>query len=201
MPWENMPNERGIQLSKDPFAEKIQLFKSPDDILRLLQERERAFKEYRDRNRTLISCLTPAVNVIHAFSATLGEVVSLVSRTHGFFTTSILLFQPNLGRSLSLQQKPFLLALMFSSLYVHQIHSLNRDPYEAYGYKAASGVSSSYDTLLDLFESLGNFLSRLEVYSQVPPTPMMTDIIIKVIVELLRVLGLATKRDPAGANQ
>jgi len=84
----------GIQLSKDPFAEKIQLFKSPDDILRHLQERERAFKEYRDRNRTLISCLTPAVNVIHAFSATLGEVVSLVSRTHGFFTTSILLFQP-----------------------------------------------------------------------------------------------------------
>src|SRR5712672_82455 len=108
----------GIQLSKDPFAEKIQLFKSPDDILRLLQERERAFKEYRDRNRTLISCLTPAVNVIHAFSATLGEVISLVSRTHDFFVISILLFLPNLGRSPSLQQKLFLLVLTFSSLYV-----------------------------------------------------------------------------------
>src|SRR5712672_3938256 len=84
----------GTDLSKDPFAEKIQLFKSPDDILRHLQERERAFNQYRDRNRTLISCLTPAVNVIHAFSAPLGEVVSLVSCTPIFFPISILPFQP-----------------------------------------------------------------------------------------------------------
>src|SRR5712672_2507259 len=86
--------QTGKDLSKDPFAEKIQLFESPDDILRLLQERERAFKQYRDRNRTLISCLTPAVNVIHVLSATLGEAVSLVSCTLIFFPISILPFQP-----------------------------------------------------------------------------------------------------------
>ena len=80
---------------------------------------------------------------------------------------------------------------MFSSLYVDQ--PLIEIPFEAYTFQAASGVTSSYDALLDLFESLGNFLSRLDVYTQVPPTPMMTDIIIKVIVELLRVLGIATK--------
>ena len=66
-------------------------------------------------------------------------------------------------------------------------------PYETHVYKAASGVSSSYDALLELFDSFGNFLGRLEVYTQVPPTPMMTNIIIKITVELLRVLGLATK--------
>jgi len=87
--------QTGIDLSMDPLAEKIQLLQSPDDILRLLQERERAFKGYRDRNRTLISCLNPAVNVIHAFSATLGEAVSLVSRTPIFWPNSILLFLPN----------------------------------------------------------------------------------------------------------
>jgi len=76
---EEYAKQTGTDLSKDPFAEKIQLFKSPDDILRHLQGRERAFKQYRDGNRTLISCLTPAVNVIHAFSAILGEAVSLVS--------------------------------------------------------------------------------------------------------------------------
>ena len=59
-------------------------------------------------------------------------------------------------------------------------------------------MSSSYNAVLDLFESLGNFLSRLEVYAQVPPTHVMTDIIIKIIVELLRVLGLATKEIQQG---
>jgi len=67
-----------------------------------------------------------------------------------------------------------------------------------YVYQAASGVSSGYDALLNLFESLGNFLSRLEIYTQVPPTPMMTDIIIKIVVELLHMLGLATKQIQQG---
>ena len=106
--------QTGIDLSNDPFAEEIQLLNSPDDILRLLQEREKAFKEYRDSNRTLISCLTPAVKVMHAFSATFGEAVSLVSRTPFSFPFSSYYFNSNLGRSLSLQQKLLLLALGFS---------------------------------------------------------------------------------------
>ena len=58
----------------------------------------------------------------------------------------------------------------------------------------ASEVSSSYDALLDLFECLSSFLKRLEIYTNIPPTPMMTDIIIIIIVELLSVLSLATKQ-------
>ena len=69
----------GIDLCNSPFAETLQLSKSSDDILQLLQEREMAFKEYRNRNRRLITCLSPAVKVLHAFSGTLGEAVSLVS--------------------------------------------------------------------------------------------------------------------------
>jgi hypothetical protein len=60
--------------------------------------------------------------------------------------------------------------------------------------QAASGVTSSYDALLDLFECLGNFFKRLEVYTTIPPTPIMTDIIVKIMVELLSVLALATKQ-------
>jgi hypothetical protein len=71
----------GIDLSNDPFAEKLQLSSTPDDILQLLQEREKAFKEYRDGSGRLISCLSPAVQVLHAFSGILGEAVTLVSRT------------------------------------------------------------------------------------------------------------------------
>jgi len=72
--------QTGIDLADSPFAAKFQLSNSPDAVLDLLQEREKAFKEYRERNRTLISCISPAVKVLHAFSATLGEAISLVSR-------------------------------------------------------------------------------------------------------------------------
>jgi hypothetical protein len=60
--------------------------------------------------------------------------------------------------------------------------------------QAASGVSSSYDALLELFECMGSFLKRLDVYTNIPPTPLMTDILVKIMVELLSVLSLATKQ-------
>jgi hypothetical protein len=41
---------------------------------------------------------------------------------------------------------------------------------------------------------LGNFLKRLDIYTTIPPTPIMTDIIIKIMIELLSVLALATKQ-------
>jgi hypothetical protein len=64
--------------------------------------------------------------------------------------------------------------------------------------QAASGVTSSYDALIDLFECLGSFLRRLEIYTTIPPNPMMTDIVIKIMVELLSVLALATKQISQG---
>ena len=71
----------GVDLPNNPFAAAIERANSPGDILELLQEREKAFKDYREGNRRLISCLSPAVNVIQAFSGILGEAVSLVSHT------------------------------------------------------------------------------------------------------------------------
>ena len=64
--------------------------------------------------------------------------------------------------------------------------------------QAASRVTSSYDALLDLFECLSNFLKRLEIYTTIPTTPTMTDIIVKIMVELLSVLALATKQIEQG---
>jgi hypothetical protein len=45
---------------------------------------------------------------------------------------------------------------------------------------------------------LGNFLKRLEIYTTIPPTPMMINIIVKIMVELLSVLALATKQIKQG---
>jgi hypothetical protein len=79
-------NITGIDLSKNPFAAAIERANSPEAILELLQEREKAFKDYREGNRRLINCLSPAVNVIQAFSGILGEAFTLVSRTRHLVT-------------------------------------------------------------------------------------------------------------------
>jgi hypothetical protein len=71
--------ETGIDLSNNPFAAALEQSNSPDAILQLFQQRERAFKEYRDGSRRLINYLSPAVKVLQAFSGILGGVVSLVS--------------------------------------------------------------------------------------------------------------------------
>jgi hypothetical protein len=76
----------GVDLSKNPFAAAIERSNSPEAILELLQEREKAFKEYRDNNRRLINCLTSAVKVIQAFSGILGEAVTLVSHKYDLIT-------------------------------------------------------------------------------------------------------------------
>ena len=75
----NYAKVTGIDLSASPFAAAIEHSNSPEDILELLQEREKTFKEYRNGNQKLISCLRPALKVIHSFSGILGETVSLVS--------------------------------------------------------------------------------------------------------------------------
>jgi hypothetical protein len=80
----------GVDISKNHFAEKLQLSASPDAILELLHDREKAFKEYREGNRKLINQLTPAVEVLHAFSMVLGEAVSLVSNTPLFLCTGFI---------------------------------------------------------------------------------------------------------------
>ena len=69
----------GIDLSKNTFATALKQSNSLETILKLLEGREKAFKEYRDGNRRLMNCLSPAVKVLQAFSGILGEAASLVS--------------------------------------------------------------------------------------------------------------------------
>ena len=62
----------------------------------------------------------------------------------------------------------------------------------------AKGVTDSYDTLVDLLESIEHFLSRLDIYTKIPPTIAMTEIVIKILVELLSALALVTKQIKKG---
>ena len=59
-------------------------------------------------------------------------------------------------------------------------------------------VRASQDTLIDVFERIENFVRRLETYAEVPPTAEMMDIIMKIMVEVLSILAIATKETKQG---
>ena len=63
----------------------------------------------------------------------------------------------------------------------------------AYVPQAAKGVRESQDTLLDIFERIEMFSRRLEVYTEVQATPEMMTIMVQITVEVLSILGIATK--------
>lgn len=70
--------------------------------------------------------------------------------------------------------------------------------HDIWALQTASDVSASYDALVELFECIGNFLKRLRIYTDLSLSPSMTDIIVKILVELLSVLALATKQTKQG---
>ena len=59
--------------------------------------------------------------------------------------------------------------------------------------QAAKGIISNCDALIDLLESIEHFLNRLDIYTRIPPTPAMDEIVIKILVELISTLGLVTE--------
>ena len=59
--------------------------------------------------------------------------------------------------------------------------------------QTAKDVAATYDTLADLIESIQHFFSRLDIYTRIPPTPVMDDMVVKIILELLSTLALTTK--------
>ena len=69
----------GVQLEKHPLANELRGRDSPDEVLKLLEDKAKAFKVYRDGNHKLITWLSPVVQAIHLLSGVLGEAVSLRS--------------------------------------------------------------------------------------------------------------------------
>jgi hypothetical protein len=55
-------------------------------------------------------------------------------------------------------------------------------------------VSSNYSILVDFLESIEQSMNRLYIYSEVPQTGTVTEIITKMMVELLLAIALVTKQ-------
>jgi hypothetical protein len=67
-------------------------------------------------------------------------------------------------------------------------------------YQAAKEANrdAGYEALFDIFQSIEYFLNRLDIYSKIPSTAAMTEVVVKILVELLSVLALTTKKMKQG---
>ncbi|KAL6865505.1 hypothetical protein ACO1O0_001599 [Amphichorda felina] len=63
---------------------------------------------------------------------------------------------------------------------------------------AAHDVSSTYDSILELFEQLKDFTSRLDVYLQYDMSPALRDKVVNIFAALFEVLVIATKEISRG---
>lgn len=80
----------GVDLSTNPYADKLEQLNSPEAIRQLLRDREEAFKKFRNRYRRLINYIVPCVEVLHAISGTLGEALSLPAVSYACHLMSLL---------------------------------------------------------------------------------------------------------------
>ncbi|KAH9055276.1 hypothetical protein EDB87DRAFT_1824722 [Lactarius vividus] len=58
---------------------------------------------------------------------------------------------------------------------------------------AARDVTASQDILVDIFGRVESFFVRLEIYTEVPLTPAMTEKMVQITIEILDILAIATK--------
>ena len=177
---------------------ELQNCDSADAINAILQEQAQSFRGFRGDDGKLIRWLKRTVHVLYTLSTSsaLGSAAGLVrwklpaSRTGPFsdiFETAISTCKCDLrGNRDPSRCKRYLIGFLDLSLT------------GAHYVQAIKDVSASYDALVDLFESTENFLRRLDIYVKIPQTRAMTEIIVKIMVELLSILAIATQQVKQG---
>ena len=171
-----------------PLAPQLQKCDSPASILTVLQSQVNEHDQARNSDERLTKWLRPTINVLLAFSDTLGEGVSLVCLKVISFpdyglTTRTQVFSPAkvifAGAGVLLQVR------LYRRLFATVLETEN--------FQAVKDVIAAQEALVDTFERIENFFKRLEAYTTVRPSAGMTDIIVKIMVEVLNILGIATK--------
>jgi hypothetical protein len=187
--------QTGTGLVDHALAKQLKRCNSVDSITALLQEQARIFHEFRGDDGALMKSLKCSVDILYTLSGTvLGEGIGLVrlktAHRGALFLTVSFIAVPACESNIRWHGHPArrMSILPFPSAYPRDTQVL----------QAVKDVSASYDALVDLFASFENFLSRLGIYTGIPPTPAITNILVKIIVELLSTLALATKQVKQG---
>jgi hypothetical protein len=153
-------NKTKTKLLTHPLTAQLQSCDSPTAILSILQDFIQQFDRRRRSDERLTSWLNPTINVLYAFSSTVGQGLGLV-------------FSPA--------------TVVFSGIGVLLL--------------AAKDVDASQDVLADIFVRIEGFFMRLQSYTEVRPTAAMMDVILKIMIEVLSILAIATKQIKQGRSK
>ena len=170
-----------------PLATQLQSCDSPADILPVLHDLVQQFDQSHISNERLRNWLDPTVNVLFAFSATLGEGVGMV------IPTKVFISYIDRYSSGVLTGKSGVCGYRCPSLGEYSPQFLGAGDCDNVGCQAAKDADASQDVLIDIFSRIERFFKRLESYTEVHPTTSMTGIIIEIMVEVLAILAIATK--------
>ena len=173
-----------------PLAARLQACDTPAAILTILREQIQGLGQSQNSAERWSRWLDPTVNVLFTFSATIGAGVGLVCLMT--YTHSSSAFSYSFGRYF-LPRMWFLLESVSSFQYVPLSISARGPIVTVYVSQAAKDVRASQNTVLDIFERIEMFFRRLEVYTEVEPTPDMMEMMVQITVEVLSILGIATK--------
>jgi hypothetical protein len=66
--------------------------------------------------------------------------------------------------------------------------------------QAAKSVRSSHEALVDFLESIGQFINRLDIYTRIPLTLAMVEMVIRIMTGILSTLALVTKELKQGRS-
>ena len=175
-------------LAEHPLLPRFQSCDSSEAILTVLREQSLEFNQSQNTK-----WVTPTVNVLYSFSATLGGVVGLVNISifpYDIFQSNIyLLGIPTSKHSLYgdwCSSPGPCLSLLFWSTCSNTLTQATKD------------VRTSRDNLIELFNRIERFFQRLEIYIGIPPTTAMRDTIVDIVVEVLSILGITMKEMKRG---
>ena len=70
--------------------------------------------------------------------------------------------------------------------------------FDSRGSQATNDASADNDWLIDLFHRIERFFRRLEIYTGIPPTSAMTDMVVEIMAEVLTNLAIAIKEVKRG---
>jgi hypothetical protein len=180
----------GIALAEHPLADRLQNCDSVESVTAVFHEQTQAFSEFRGKDKVL-KPLKKAVSILCKLSATanFGQNIGLVrpsalTRCSGSDPHPIAF--PTREGDTHRSRCPTLCMCILQSTSAHFC--------DIQTYQGVKGTLDSYDALVDVFELIDHFLIRLDIYTKIPPRVGMTDIFVKILVELLSTLALATKQ-------
>jgi hypothetical protein len=188
-----------IILAKHPLAEQLQNCHTIESTTKFLQDKVREFGDFRESDKIMASIKNTVSGLsILSVNAASDSARDLVRPDQFTGVSPPLMVIDHLQSFPPAKAIQSGLAIMIVVCNLHKF--LYSIPSHIQVLQAAKGMKPNYEELVDLLESIEHLLKPLDVYTQIPPTPAMDEMVVKIMAELLSTLALTTKELKQGRS-